>query len=1199
MKNCLYVFVMFSLICGLFTGLWAEQIIPINTYSDSVIKFPGASMVRRDVNENSPHEWTIRNIPEFAFRGDTTELYWDDGSAEAYYLVQGFPGQHDRMAVRFGLPCSPPMKLIGGRFYSSYGNIVFQSFSVCPDAGGYPDVFHPISKVDSVYGGSPGWGSVGFRGALFDSSDIWAVIHWFPGHLVGIGADSSAPDSNSYWCNDPYLTWDQWTATDWMMRLYVAAADTHDVTTVAILDPPDRYHPGYTAHPTAIFGNCGLNAETFGITFDIIDSLGSTVYTSTNSITLTSCEVETVTFVPQWVGINEGTYTYRAYTSLIGDDDFTNDTISMQGLCTREIIITYCRDYTDLGMGMSNSVTNRKFLVRMTPPVSPSFYIQRAQIFLIEGDAPLEYVCVCPDDGTGLPDTTTILAIAYNISTSAMTWATADFGEVEVTQPGDLWVIAKWSDGPDEYHIGYEDGIPATGRSWNYHVNGGSGVLYCEGVPPYNREWYFRLIIAVPPGYLGQTDIAHHPAILSFNYNYSSLLAFSSEKHIIKQTGNKIGKKLSTIITESTPDEFIPVFLMLAKQINSGYFISRAEQMTKSERRQFVISECKLLALETQKDILTYLKNKESEGKVIDIVSSWSTNAIGLRVKPDVISELARRSDVYQIGYSQPLTLVDEDRVEESNYKTIEFIPDNGREITWGIAKINADDVWALGYTGSGIVVGHMDSGVKYDHPDLADHMWDGSGIGYPNHGYDFSHNDNDPMDTNGHGTATAGILAGDGTNGSNTGVAPDAQIMAIQIYPGNVSTWIRAVDFALENDADLLSCSVGWRDPDSLTKELCRNMSDVVYAAGIVWCCAAGNFSSHYPIPQDIIAPSCCPGPWYAPNGGNGAIIAVGASDSLDDIASWSAYGPTAWNKPPYNDYPYPPGLMKPDVAAPGVSCKTLTLGGGYNPGTSGTSIAQPHVAGTVALMLSKQPSLTPRQIDSLIQTAAIDIEIAGRDSLSGAGRIDALGAVNAISEGAKWAQLWVINQSTTTSNLLVTDITKAQNSPWIISASPSEFSVPVDDSQRVWVTVDTTGQGLTWEQYYYDTLLIWSNATNANPERVPVVLVMATVGIEEQKKTTQLPVANAFCNISPNPSRDKIDIRFSIGQSAERAELKIFNAAGRLVRQYDYSTIRLLDQITWDTKDDRGRKVPAGVYFVRLMTSGQTYTEKVILLK
>lgn len=1198
MKNCLYVFVMFSLICGLFTGLWAEQIIPINTHSDSVIKFPGASIARRYVDENSPSEWAIHNIPRPWFRGDTTELYWDDGSAEAYYLVQGFPGQHDRMAVRFGLPCSPPMKLIGGRFYSSYGDIVFQSFSVCPDAGGYPDVFHPISKVDSVYGGSPGWGSVGFRGALFDSSDIWAVIHWFPGHLVGIGADSSAPDCNSYWCNDPYLTWNQWTATDWMIRLYVAAADTHDVTTVAILDPPDRYHPGYTADPTAIFGNCGLNTETFNVTFDIIDSLGSTVYTSTNSITLISCEVETVTFVPQWVGVNEGTYIYRAYTSLIGDDDFTNDTICMQGLCTREIIITYCHDYTDLGMAWAGSVTNRKFMVRMTPPVSPSFYIQRAQIFLIEGDAPLEYVCVCPDNGTGLPDTTTILAITHNISTSAMTWATADFGEVEVTQPGDLWVIAKWPDGPGIPHIGYEDGTPATGRSWVYYVDGGSSVLYCEGVPPYNREWYFRLIIAVPPGYSGQTDIAHYPAMLNFNYNYSSFLASSLEKHIIKQTGNKIGEKLSTIIAESTPDEFIPVFLMLTKQLNPGYFISRAEQMTKSERRQFVISECKLLALETQKDILSYLKNKESEGKVINIVPSWSTNAIGLRVKPDVISELARRSDVYQIGYSQPLTLADGGRVEESNYKTIEFIPDNGREIPWGIDKINADDVWALGYTGSGIVVGHMDSGVKYDHPDLADHMWDGSGIGYPNHGYDFSHNDNDPMDTNGHGTATAGILAGDGTNGSNTGVAPDAQIMAIKIYPGNVSTWIRAVDFALENDADLLSCSVGWRDPDSLTKELCRNMSDVVYAAGLVWCCAAGNFSSHYPVPQDIIAPSCCPGPWYAPNGGNGAIIAVGASDSLDSIASWSAYGPTAWNKFPYNDYPYPPGLMKPDVAAPGVYCKTISLGTGYHE-TSGTSIAQPHVAGTVALMLSKNPALTPRQIDSLIQTAAADIEIAGRDSLSGAGRIDALVAVNAISEGAKWAQLWVINQSTTTSNLQIADITKAQNSPWIVSASPSEFSVPVDDSQNVWVTVDTTGQGLTWGQYYYDTLLIWSNATNANPERVPVVLVMATVGIEEQKKTTQLPMANTLYHTSPNPFKSATNISYTVAKES-RVDLVVYDVLGRHITTLVSENLEPgFYEMTWSGKDNKGRRVPDGVYFVRLIRSDECFTKKVILLK
>jgi hypothetical protein len=594
-----------------------------------------------------------------------------------------------------------------------------------------------------------------------------------------------------------------------------------------------------------------------------------------------------------------------------------------------------------------------------------------------------------------------------------------------------------------------------------------------------NTEIYYKR------NYPGQPIISHRPLMLTFNYNFA-LLAGSSEKHVIRHSAHAIGEKLSTIIHESGSDEFIPIFVMLAKQLNPGYLIARAKPMTKSERRDFVINESKALAHDSQREILSFLRNSEGEGKVTDIVSLWAANTVCLKAKPEIISKLAQRQDVWQIGYSTPLQIIGVEEVEEPTYEKVEFIPDNGREICWGIARINADHVWPLGYTGAGIIVGSMDSGVNYNHTDLADHMWDG-GAAYPNHGWDFVNNDNNPMDNHGHGTACAGIVAGDGTSGSNTGVAPDAQIMALKIYPGTEVEMGQAIQFALENNADLLSCSIGWSNPSSGIKDWCRGQSNTLYAAGLVWCNAAGNGSGgggHYPVPKDIVAPACCPGPWYAPNGGNGAVIAVGATDINDDIVNFSSYGPTAWETGTYSDYPYPPGLMKPDVSAPGFNCKSLghTNNTGYVDGINGTSFAQPHYAGTVALLLSIEPLLLPQEIDSLIQNTAFDIEIAGRDSLSGAGRIDALAAV-ANTGGMKCAQLWVINQVGADPGVLeVSDITKAQNQPWLLAVSPAHFYCNAGDSHDVRVTVDTTGQGLTWGQTYYDTLLIWSNASNAH---------------------------------------------------------------------------------------------------------------------
>jgi hypothetical protein len=501
------------LIFGFIIGIWAENPLPVHTQSKA--QTPGESVIDYYTKTSI---WQRYNFFDPSIL-DTAELYWDDGVPEAYFVVRFPPCPNDRMAVRFTPPYSPPMKVIGGRFYTNNW-LPFRSFSVCRDAGGYPDVFHPVDYVDSIGGGNPGWGNYQFHGALFDSNDIWAVVEWIPGNAVGIGADSTAPDNSSYYSTDPQAqNWVPWTATDWMMRLSVATVtDSHDVSCVSIIDPPGIFLPGDTAHPTAVFGNCGLSPETFDVTFDILDSTNNVIYSSTNNITLVSSEVETLTFTPEWVETIEGMYTYKAYTSLAGDIDPLNDTIRMQGLCTREIVITYCGDYTNMGSAIIGTwATNRKYMVRMTPPIPPPFYIRRAQVYLCDANAPLDYLCVCPDDGTGLPDTATILAIANNISVPVIhTWATANYGEIEVTQPGDLWVISKWPEGITEPHIGMEINQPSSERSWRYYYRNGSGHYENLGLDPYFREWYYRLIIAAPP--LG---IAEHkseqPAKLSFH----------------------------------------------------------------------------------------------------------------------------------------------------------------------------------------------------------------------------------------------------------------------------------------------------------------------------------------------------------------------------------------------------------------------------------------------------------------------------------------------------------------------------------------------------------------------------------------------------------------------------------------------------------------------------------------------------------
>src|SRR5262249_43021436 len=108
------------------------------------------------------------------------------------------------------------------------------------------------------------------------------------------------------------------------------------------------------------------------------------------------------------------------------------------------------------------------------------------------------------------------------------------------------------------------------------------------------------------------------------------------------------------------------------------------------------------------------------------------------------------------------------------------------------------------------------------------------------------------------------------------------------------------------------------------------------------------------------------------------------------------SSRGPVTWqNVPPYNDYPYPPGLTKPDVAAPGVNTTSDNFCSGYTV-MSGTSMATPHVAGTVALMVGANPSLTHDQIKQTLEDKAVDLGAPGKDNVYGSGRIDAYEAVS-----------------------------------------------------------------------------------------------------------------------------------------------------------------------------------------------------------
>ncbi|MCK4506296.1 MAG: S8 family serine peptidase, partial [Candidatus Aegiribacteria sp.] len=161
------------------------------------------------------------------------------------------------------------------------------------------------------------------------------------------------------------------------------------------------------------------------------------------------------------------------------------------------------------------------------------------------------------------------------------------------------------------------------------------------------------------------------------------------------------------------------------------------------------------------------------------------------------------------------------------------------KAITWSVTQINADDIWALGYNGTGVIVGVIDTGVDYNHPDLYSNMWHDTDAGY-HYGWDFFDGDNDPMDTYGHGTHCSGSVCGDGAQGTETGVAPGATLMAICInyYYGGESTWIQGMEFGTDNGASVLSMSLGSTHGNTAL----RTANENLLTAGVFHSVAAAN---------------------------------------------------------------------------------------------------------------------------------------------------------------------------------------------------------------------------------------------------------------------------------------------------------------------------------------------------------------------
>jgi hypothetical protein len=293
-------------------------------------------------------------------------------------------------------------------------------------------------------------------------------------------------------------------------------------------------------------------------------------------------------------------------------------------------------------------------------------------------------------------------------------------------------------------------------------------------------------------------------------------------------------------------------------------------------------------------------------------------------------------------------------RYIEPNIKfKADFVPnDPNWNLQWGPVKIEADKAWDTQRGNSSVVVAVVDTGIDWNHPDLASN--------YVSLGYDWVNNDTDPMDDEGHGSHCAGIIAA--TINNEVGIAglAQVQIMAEKGLDYTGSGWeddlANAIIHAVDQGADIISNSWGGYEDGALVHDAVK----YAYDHGVSLIAAAGNdafYMKHYPAAYD-------------------EVVAVTATDQEDDPASFTNYGDWV------------------ELGAPGVNIWSTIWDDSYDY-NSGTSMATPHVSGIAALVWSQFPSMTRDQVRAQLRCTAQDLGDPGFDKYYGYGRVNAKTAV------------------------------------------------------------------------------------------------------------------------------------------------------------------------------------------------------------
>ncbi len=273
------------------------------------------------------------------------------------------------------------------------------------------------------------------------------------------------------------------------------------------------------------------------------------------------------------------------------------------------------------------------------------------------------------------------------------------------------------------------------------------------------------------------------------------------------------------------------------------------------------------------------------------------------------------------------------------------------QNVDWGVDKVNAPIVWENS-TGLGIKIALIDTGISKKHPDL--NIAGGVNLVGDAHNKKWD-------DDNGHGTHVAGIIGACNNSIGVVGVAYDSELYAVKVLDssgnGQISDVVEGMEWAVENDMDIISLSLGTNVYSQALEDAC----DFAYNSDVLIAAAAGNSGDGNSSTNNVEYPAKFD-----------SVIAVSAVDCNNIAPTWSSDG------------------VEVELAAPGVDIFSTYLDGSYTY-NSGTSMTTPFVSGVAALIKSENPSLSSQEIRDLLAQNVVDLGIAGKDETFGFGLVQA----------------------------------------------------------------------------------------------------------------------------------------------------------------------------------------------------------------